>query len=203
MDRRTLLTRGTVLVGVALAGCTSDEDPAPPTDGDGSDGSDGGDGSGGSGDDGDATTVEEMTETATSTDGTTEPTSEETAGTATDGTTESTTDGTTGTTTDDGTGSPPSSVEVSVGADGARFDPETFEVRVGGTVTWVWEGSGHNVRPSGRPDGANWSGTDGGDGTTYNGGHTHEYTFDVAGEYEYYCAPHRTFGMTGSFTVVE
>lgn len=199
MERRTLLTRGTALIAVALAGCTTDEDPNPPADGgDGGSGDNGdgaGDGGGGDGGDGgDTTTTEDTTETTTSADGTTE--------TTTEGTTETTTTGDT-TTTDDGTGTPPSSVEVAVGADGARFDPEAFEVEVGGTVTWVWEGSGHNVRPSSQPDGANWSGTEGGDGTTYNSGHTYEYTFEVAGEYEYYCAPHRSFGMTGSFTVVD
>lgn len=51
------------------------------------------------------------------------------------------------------------------------------------------------------PEDSTWSGTPGGDGTTYDTGYVYEYTFEVAGEYEYYCAPHRSLGMTGSFTV--
>jgi len=40
-------------------------------------------------------------------------------------------------------------------------------------------------------------------GETYGSGHTHSHTFETAGEYSYRCVPHRTQGMTGSFTVTE
>jgi plastocyanin len=92
---------------------------------------------------------------------------------------------------------------VAVGADGFNFSPETFEISVGDTVTWEWEGGGHNVRPDDIPSESDWSGTEGGDGDTYGSGHTHSHTFEVAGDYSYYCAPHQGSGMTGSFTVTE
>ena len=53
------------------------------------------------------------------------------------------------------------------------------------------------------PAGSDWSGTEGGDGGTYRSGHTHGHTFEVAGEYSYYCAPHQSAGVVGSFTVTE
>ena len=97
-----------------------------------------------------------------------------------------------------------SSVTVTVGPGGdLRFDPETFRLAAGGTVTWEWDSSGHNVRPSSQPDGADWSGTAGGDARTYSAGHSYEYTFETTGSYEYYCSPHRDFGMVASFTVEE
>ncbi|MFC7193430.1 plastocyanin/azurin family copper-binding protein [Halosimplex aquaticum] len=74
---------------------------------------------------------------------------------------------------------------------------------VGETVVWVWHSSGHNVRPESTPSGSDFSGTAGGDDRLYDEGHTLSHTFEVAGEYEYYCNPHRSAGMTGSFTVAE
>lgn len=92
--------------------------------------------------------------------------------------------------------------DVTVGPDGRlRFAPESFDVAVGATVRWVWEAGGHNVKPSATPSGSNWAGTPGGEFETFNAGYTYEFTFDVAGTYEYYCAPHRSSGMVGSFTV--
>ena len=82
------------------------------------------------------------------------------------------------------------------------FDPETFEVPVGSTVLWVWEGGGHNVKPTATPEASDWSGTPG-DGTTYSSGYEYAHTFAVPGEYEYHCVPHQSLGMTGSFTVTE
>lgn len=100
------------------------------------------------------------------------------------------------------TATPPEGQTVIVGPDGTfRFDPEDFTITAGATVRWEWEDDGHNVRPSSKPDDSTWSGTPGGDGTTYDEGYTYEYTFAVPGKYEYYCAPHQSLGMTGSFTV--
>lgn len=91
---------------------------------------------------------------------------------------------------------------VEVGPDGRfRFDPETFEIAVGETVRWVWRAQGHNVKPASVPSGAEWEGTPGDEFATFDSGYTYSYTFDTAGTYEYYCAPHRSSGMTGSFTV--
>lgn len=92
---------------------------------------------------------------------------------------------------------------VDVGGEGLRFAPDSFQISVGDSVLWEWNGSGHNVVPDSIPDGAAWSGSEGGPGTTYDAGHEYRYTFEVPGEYTYYCAPHRSAGMTGSFSVTE
>jgi plastocyanin len=84
-----------------------------------------------------------------------------------------------------------------------RFAPEDFEIAAGETVRWTWVAGGHNVRASSTPSDSDWKGTPDGDGTTYDEGHTYEYTFEVPGEYEYVCIPHENLGMTGSFTVTE
>lgn len=81
------------------------------------------------------------------------------------------------------------------------FEPESFQIAVGDTVLWTWDAGGHNVKASTTPEGSDWSGTPGGEFDTFGSGHTYRYRFDVAGTYEYYCAPHRSAGMTGSFTV--
>jgi len=93
----------------------------------------------------------------------------------------------------------PSAVTVAVGPDDRlRFSPETFELAIGGTVTWEWQSNSHNIGVRSQPDGASW---DAHDGALYDEGHTYSHTFDVAGEYEYYCSPHSGAGMVGSFTV--
>ncbi|MFC7019286.1 MULTISPECIES: plastocyanin/azurin family copper-binding protein [Haloarcula] len=91
---------------------------------------------------------------------------------------------------------------VAVGPGDFVFDPETFSVPAGSTVLWEWASSNHNVKPSSTPDGSDWTGTPG-DGQTFDTGHTYAYTFEVPGEYAYFCRPHRSVGMTGSFTVTE
>lgn len=94
------------------------------------------------------------------------------------------------------------STVVTVGPGGSlSFDPDEVTVATGTTVRWEWASGGHNVRPSSQPSDADWSGTEGGDGDTYGSGHTHEFAFEVAGTYDYYCAPHRSSGMTGSVVV--
>ncbi|MFB6138873.1 MAG: plastocyanin/azurin family copper-binding protein [Halosimplex sp.] len=92
---------------------------------------------------------------------------------------------------------------VAVGDGELTFDPETFEVAVGETVVWVWHSSVHNVVPSKRPRGSTFSGSPGDEGELYDTGYEFAYTFETAGEYEYYCNAHRNVGMTGSFTVTE
>ncbi len=90
---------------------------------------------------------------------------------------------------------------VEVAPDGFMFAPETFEVGVGDTVHWVWRDSGHNVRVRTKPDGSDWTGTPGGPSDTYDEGYLHAHTFTVAGEYEFFCAPHQSLGLEGSLTV--
>jgi len=94
----------------------------------------------------------------------------------------------------------PYTVEVAPGGEFV-FGPETFEVSAGDTVRWVWRGDGHNVRADLTPDGSDWRGTPGDD--LFDAGHEYTHTFDVTGEYSYYCVPHQGLGMTGSFTVSE
>ena len=100
------------------------------------------------------------------------------------------------------TPSPTPDQTVIVGPGGQlSFDPRSFEIGVGDTVLWTWDAGGHNVKPSATPDGSDWAGTPGEEFATFSSGHVYAYTFEVAGTYRYYCAPHRSAGMTGSFTV--
>ncbi|WP_459191210.1 plastocyanin/azurin family copper-binding protein [Halosimplex sp. J119] len=102
------------------------------------------------------------------------------------------------------TATPRDAAQVVAVADGAlAFAPDSFEISTGETVVWVWHSNGHNVRPASTPSNSEFSGTEGGEDTLYDEGHTLSHTFEVAGEYEYYCDPHRSAGMTGSFTVTE
>jgi plastocyanin len=103
-------------------------------------------------------------------------------------------------------GTPPMTPDqrVTVG-DGFAFGPESFEISVGDTVLWEWVGGGHNIKydDGDVPEGTDWTGTGGSRTTTYGEGHTHWHTFGTVGQYDYYCVPHRSSGMTGSFTVTE
>jgi plastocyanin len=172
MRRRLLLTS----LCVALAGCSDSETEA-----------DGADGEGGEADPTDTATATEATENTTTT---ATPTATE-AGTATS------------TATETEAATPTAAQTVTVAADGKfRFAPESFEIAAGETVRWVWRGGGHNVVAESTPDGADWSGTPGAPDDRYDSGYEYERAFDVTGTYEYYCAPHRSLGMVGSFTVV-
>ena len=174
MDRRRYLGTVALAVGsLGLAGCTGNGD---------------GDGNG--------TPTDEATPTE---DGT--PTGD---GTATDDGTATATDGSTETPT--ATPEPPADPDqrVAVG-DGLSFDPESFEIAVGDTVLWEWVGGGHNIKydDGAVPGGTDWTGTEGSRTTTYGEGHAHWHTFETPGEYAYYCVPHQSSDMRGSFTVTE
>lgn len=181
MNRRTVLQSISATLAIGLAGCTGDE--SSPTD--------------------DSAT---RTPTAEPTSGSDTPPQTATAtenDKATATTPPSATESPAGTSTPRTTADASDAMTVIVGPDGdLRFEPKTFEIGVGATVRWVWESSGHNVSPSkeGRPDDASWPGQD---EQTYGSGHEYTYTFDVPGEYAYHCDPHRSLGMTGSFTVSE
>ncbi|MDH5019226.1 plastocyanin/azurin family copper-binding protein [Halobacterium rubrum] len=181
MKRRRVLAAGASTLAAAFAGCTGTDDGGGGGGGDGedtttptSDDDAGGGAYGGGGDDG-------TTETATATE-------TETATTAADTTT------TNGGTED--------ATVVTVGADGqTRFTPEEVTVATGETVRWEWASSGHNVRPDSQPADADWTGTPGGENETYDSDYVYEFTFEVGGRYEYYCAPHQSFGMVGTVVV--
>ncbi|WP_436926319.1 plastocyanin/azurin family copper-binding protein [Halosimplex amylolyticum] len=173
MDRRRFLEVGAATLATAVAGCGLGTGAETPTDGDESS----------------STPTETPTPTATET-----PTE-----TPTPTATETPTDTPTPTPT-----VPPQAAQVVAVADGNRtFDPQVFEISTGETVVWVWHSSGHNVRATARPRGSDFTGTPGGDDDLYDEGYTFSHTFEVAGDYEYHCYPHRNVGMTGSFTVTE
>lgn len=179
MRRRTLLRRSGVVATIALAGCTGQ------SDGDGEP----------------RRTTEMIEETPTAS----EPAAGSPTATSSPGSTETPTATPTETAAPATTTTSSATAEqvVRVGPNGEfSFAPSSFEIAAGETVRWTWDSSGHNVRPSVTPDGADWPGTPGGDGTLYDAGYTYSFTFEVTGTYEYYCAPHRSLGMTGAFTVV-
>lgn len=93
---------------------------------------------------------------------------------------------------------------VAVGPDGElRFDPAKLTAKVGDEVAWNWESDNHNIVVESQPDGADWGGTEGDDGALYDEGHKYSHTFETAGTYEYYCAPHKSAGMTATLTIKE
>ncbi|MFW6376660.1 MAG: plastocyanin/azurin family copper-binding protein [archaeon] len=111
---------------------------------------------------------------------------------------------TAGTTTAGGGGGEGSTEEVAVGPGGSLvFEPEDLEITPGTTVEWVWDSDDHNIVVDEQPDGADWEGTEGGPGTTYDTGHTYSHTFETTGTYEYACEPHRASGMLGTVVVSE
>lgn len=183
MDRRTLLQSLAAGLAVTVAGCGGSETPtqtetAPP-----------------------ATATETPAPTATPAKNTASPTQTPT---------ETPTQEPTPTQTPEPTATPeptptpvPVAQVVEVGADGFSFTPETFTISVGDTVEWTWAGDSHNVTADSTPDGADWLGSPGAPDATYDSGYTYRETFDVPGEYTYYCRPHRSLEMRGSFTVVE
>jgi len=106
------------------------------------------------------------------------------------------------TTTESGGGGGGGTEEVVVGPGGDLvFEPAELEIQPGTTVRWVWDSDNHNVVAESTPEGADWSGTEGGDSETYNTGHEYSHTFEVEGDYEYYCTPHQSAGMVGTITV--
>lgn len=182
MYRRSLLERSAVVLTVGLAGClegaggdtTPSPEPMEPTD------------------------TPSPTPTATP-----QPTEPPTTTSGSDLTaTPTETEAVTPTPTD--TTSSPGSADqvVAVAPSGSlSFTPESFRITAGDTVEWTWDAGGHNVKPEATPDDADWTGTPGGEFETFGSGYTYTYAFEVPGTYEYYCAPHRSAGMTGAFTV--
>lgn len=89
---------------------------------------------------------------------------------------------------------------VLVGPDAQNvFEPDSLEITAGTTVTFVWRSSGHSLVVDSQPENAAWEGVS----ETRSSGYEHSHTFDVPGTYEFYCEPHRTFGMEGTITVTE
>lgn len=146
-----------------------------------------------------STTATMQSSTTTSAPGTIPPTTAST--TPAERTTSTVTTATSTATTTTTQEAIPSKVTVEVGKNGLFFVPDRFEVAKGGTVEWVWVGNGHNVLSDDQPEGSAWTGTPGGRDRTYDSGYTYTHTFDLPGEYLFYCSVHRQYGMEGTFTV--
>lgn len=74
------------------------------------------------------------------------------------------------------------------------FEPAEVTITPGTTVRWVNESSMlHTVTPDGHDE---WE-----EESLPSSGDTFTHTFESAGEFDYYCSPHLSAGMTGSITV--
>jgi plastocyanin len=95
---------------------------------------------------------------------------------------------------------PTQSKDGKVGTTAAlRFDPASLTVAAGTKVTWTNAGGGfHTVTggDAGTKDDASPI-----DGQLPAEGNTYSVTFDKAGTYKYYCAPHAPSGMVGEIVV--
>lgn len=82
------------------------------------------------------------------------------------------------------------------------FEPgteEPLEIPPGTTVEFVWETNSHNIVVEDQPDDAEWEGHE----DIENSGFSTDHTFEVEGEYQFYCSPHRSQGMEGTIVVDE
>jgi len=105
--------------------------------------------------------------------------------------------------------------------DGLVFDPDQLTIAPGDTVVWETVGSiGHSVTAyegeipeeaeywnSGNFDSeqaarSNYTAGDRDSGDV-GAGQTYEHTFEVEGQYDYFCVPHESAGMVASLTVGE
>ncbi len=87
-------------------------------------------------------------------------------------------------------------VMVGAGSGNLAFDPAAVRISTGTTVTWEWTGNGggHNVVAE---DGTFTSGEE----YVSEAGFTYDYTFEEAGNYNYYCTPHKGSGMKAAVIV--
>ncbi len=94
--------------------------------------------------------------------------------------------------------------------DQLRFDPEQLTIRVGDTVTWRTVGAIPHTSTA-DPDKANNpeehvqlpEGAETWDSGIVSTDEEYSRTFDVPGEYTYFCIPHEAAGMIGYLTVEE
>jgi plastocyanin len=90
-------------------------------------------------------------------------------------------------------------VTVKMGADNGMlaFQPANVTIKAGDTVKWVNNKlPPHNIVFADKAI-ANKSH----DQMMFSPGESYEVTFDTAGTFDYYCAPHRGAGMAGKITV--
>ena len=93
--------------------------------------------------------------------------------------------------------------------DQLRFDPDRLTIKVGETVTWTTVGafphtSTADPDKAGDPDHVRLpEGAERWDSGLVNQGQSFSRTFDVPGEYAYFCIPHEAAGMLATLTVTE
>ncbi len=91
-----------------------------------------------------------------------------------------------------------STVEVKMGADSGMlaFEPKEVTIKAGDTVNWLNNKlAPHNVVFEGAAASKSHK------GLLFSAGESFDVTFDQAGEYTYYCEPHRGAGMVGKIIV--
>ncbi|MEF8851271.1 MAG: plastocyanin/azurin family copper-binding protein [Haloarculaceae archaeon] len=109
--------------------------------------------------------------------------------------------------------------DYDVGMSTMDFLPASLTVEVGETVVWRnTSKQGHTVTAyeGAIPEGAEYFATGGFDSQSaaedgwtgglegrLSSGQTFEHTFEVPGDYGYYCIPHEPSGMVGTVTVTE
>ena len=94
---------------------------------------------------------------------------------------------------------------VKMGSDSGQlvFQPDEIKICAGDSVTWTNnKGGPHNVvfDEDAIPAGVSQEKISM-DGQLGDEGESFSMTFDVAGEYDYYCEPHRSAGMQAHLTV--
>src|SRR5690349_1149384 len=84
-----------------------------------------------------------------------------------------------------------------ISASGTSFSPSSgVSICLGDTVVWQWVNGAHTTTSNTIPPGATaWN------AVLDNSNQTYTYVPAVTGTYTYYCIPHQSSGMTGSFTV--
>lgn len=97
-------------------------------------------------------------------------------------------------------GFPASAADSTIAASGTQWIPSTANITVGESVTWTNSGGTHNVcvqKPGTTGDSCDEF-TNGAPSSTWM---SVSHQFTVAGTYNFFCANHRSLGMTGSITV--
>jgi plastocyanin len=93
--------------------------------------------------------------------------------------------------------------------DANRFEPAELTVPKGSTVTWINKGQAVHTATDDPSKAINKSnavlpiGAQPFDSGSVPAGASYSHTFDVPGEYTYFCIPHESLGMVGHITVTD
>ena len=85
---------------------------------------------------------------------------------------------------------------VNVGP-GFTFSPADITVNQGDIVEWTWVAGSHTVTSGTGPSDANVGVEFNSGAATAVAGTTFSHTFNSVGDFDYFCAPHFSFAMTG------